>query len=168
MQISAPIGSQYTLSPFPFPVLQLRGGEKRVKLFRCRTPPFPIPSGCRFGSGGHGERGGRWLVYIVLLVLVDLVRLPKPIGLCGSCLLGGGVSSWRQRGWGEGCSKLSSDAVSFSMSDGFPASSVDGGARFVIQLSCRKVDPLCIPRDESFACLTRVVSGIGRWSGRRC
>jgi hypothetical protein len=66
-----------------------------VKLFWRQTPPFPIPSGCRFGSGGHGEQGGRWPAYISLLILVDLDRLPKPIGLCGSCLLGGGVSGWR-------------------------------------------------------------------------
>jgi hypothetical protein len=138
-----------------------------VKLFWRQTPPFPIPSGCRFGSGGHGEQGGRWPAYISLLILVDLDRLPKPIGLCGSCLLSGGVSGWRRRGWGKGSSKLSSDAVSFSMSGGFPASSVDDGAWFVIQLSCRKLDPLCIPRDESFACLTQVASGTGRWSGCR-
>jgi hypothetical protein len=103
-------------------------------------------------------------MYISLLILVDLDKLSKPIGLCGSCLLGSGVSGWRRRGWGEGSSKLSSDAVSFSMSDEFPASSIDDGARFVIQLSCGKLDPLCILRDECFACLTRVVSGTGRWS----
>jgi hypothetical protein len=54
---------------FLSPVLQLRGGERR------RSPLFPIPSSCCFGSNGHRKRGERWPVYISLFDIVALVRI---------------------------------------------------------------------------------------------
>jgi hypothetical protein len=48
-------------------------GEKGVIPLRHRSPLFPILSGCLFGSGGYGEWGVRWPLYIFLSSLVDLV-----------------------------------------------------------------------------------------------
>jgi len=69
------------------PPLQLRDGEREATQFQRRFPPFSLQSGGRFGTGEDGERGFRWLLYIVLPSLgslgsdgVLLVEVMTPLG----------------------------------------------------------------------------------------
>ena len=74
-------------------LLHVRAGDLEAIRSRRRSPAVPILAGACFGSGGHGDRGVRWPVYIFPSTLVDLGRVClvsssalRPIGEFGSSI----------------------------------------------------------------------------------
>ena len=54
---------------------QVIAGDREAIRSRRRSPAVPILARACFGSGGHGDRGVRWPVYIFPSTLVDLGRV---------------------------------------------------------------------------------------------